>query len=105
MEKVWLGRLTGMRDFRGKKPSLVTSRGVRELAELTELKYLDLKSPKLDDSTLDELLRFRDLERAYLYGTAITEEEVMQFQKDHPQHDVAWNTDYIRVFLNWQTDR
>lgn len=99
-DMTWLGRCTGMRDFRGESPSLVTSRGVRELAELTELKYLYLNSPKLDNSTLTELLRFRDLERAYLYGTTITEVAVKKFQEEHPHHDASWHSDYVRVFPN-----
>jgi len=101
----WLGRCTGMRDFRGEKPSLVTSRGVRELAELTELKYLYLNSPKLDNSTLSELLRFRDLERAYLYGTSITEEDVEEFRKKFPRHDVDWNSSYVRMFFDYHADQ
>lgn len=100
-----LGRLTGMRDFRGEEASTVTQRGVQELSELTELKYLYLKSPRLENSALNELLRFYDLERAYLYGSSITEEAVKQFQQEHPQHDVSWNRSYVRVFLNWHKNK
>jgi Leucine-rich repeat (LRR) protein len=101
----WLGRLTGMRDFRGEELSEVTAQGVRELAELAELKYVYLKSPRLDRSTLDELLRFRDLERAYLYGTSITEEDVEEFRKKYPRHDVDWNSSYVRIFFDYHTDQ
>lgn len=97
----WIGRLTGLRKIQGDRTSRITVKGVRELTGLEDLMYLYLKSSQLDDSTLDEILHIRNLDRTALYSTSITQDSVKAFQKRHPVHDASWNSEYVRIYLNY----
>ncbi|MBC8289343.1 MAG: hypothetical protein H8E37_03410 [Planctomycetes bacterium] len=98
----WIGRLTGLRKIQGdKSDSQVTAKGVRELAELQELTELHLRSSQLDGPTLNELAKFPKLDRSYLYSPSITENDVAEAATKFPQHEMSWNSAYVRIFFNY----
>jgi internalin A len=63
----------------------VTDAGLREMTGLKQLKRLDLSSTKVTDAGLKELAGLKQLKRLYFVGTKVTEAGVAELRKALPE--------------------
>jgi Leucine-rich repeat (LRR) protein len=69
--------------------SPVTDAGLKELAGMQNLTWLDLRDTQVTDAGLKELVRFKQLGRLLLQGTRVTNAGVAELRKTLPQCEVV----------------
>ncbi len=62
----------------------VTNQGIRSLAGLKQLQFLNLVSSGVGPGLMAELNDFGSLKEVYLFGAAVPKEEIKKFADDHP---------------------
>ncbi|PXX31757.1 DUF2231 domain-containing protein [Arenibacter sp. ARW7G5Y1] len=66
----------------------ITDKGIAEIIGIQSITGLNLYQTKITASSLDNFLKMKGLKRVYVWGTAITEDEVARFAEKQNRPDI-----------------
>jgi len=80
----------------------VTSQRLAKLAAVPRLTSLSLSGPQVDDSVLRQAGRIPNLQSLTLLWTAVSEEALATFRREHPQLEISYEgtaEEYLKEFV------